>query len=102
MKPIDVHSTCCTATILKETDICFACKEHCSASALFILTPEQVTEIKDCNFEPKQVIVGVTDTPELRAQSVWRRIAGEGKFKLETLEPCPIEGTFAFTAELEE
>ena len=101
MKPIDIHSTCCTATIHEETDICSKCKEHCSSSALFTLTSEQITEIKDCNFEPSTVIVGVTDSPKLRAQAIWRRLSSEGKFKLETVESCPIEGQFAFTAELD-
>jgi len=62
------------------------------------LTPKQVTEIKDCNFEPKMTIENYNNTPQLRANLVWVRIAKEMGFDLATIEPVYNSSRRIFTA----
>ena len=97
----DIESLCCSAPLIEETDLCSKCKEHTGASAVFTLSKEQVTEIYDCNFEPKTVIVGVNDSVHVRAHTVWSRFAKEMGFDVTTVEPIKGEpGVLQFSAEI--
>ena len=98
----DPLSQCCCAAPEPESDLCSNCFSEARFTAVFTLTPEQVTKIHDANFEPKNVIVGYTDTPARRAHIEWEKLAKELNFKIETLQPFPYEkGRIKFTAELE-
>jgi hypothetical protein len=96
----DVISLCCSAPFYEETDLCSKCLEHSGASAVFELTQEQVTEIHNCNFEPKLTIVGVNNTPQLRAQLVWIRFAREMGFVVDTVQPVGGRTVHFFSAEV--
>ncbi len=62
------------------------------------LTPEQITEIQDCHFEPKMVIENYNHTPQLRANLTWAKFAKEMGFDLSTLKPVYHPGKRIFTA----
>ena len=97
----DLKSNCCQAE-RNDFGLCAKCEKPAKFQATFALTQEQITEINDCNFTPNSVIVGVNDTPQLRAEIIWKRIANEEGFDVETVEPLPPIQTVRFRAKVVE